>query len=182
MRAYFFGNMYLSSIQQGIQALHCLGEMHNKYSPNLGANDVGIEVCMQPSTQLCQLRTWEEEHKTVVLLSAGFSEEIRDLHTFFFDNAGADGDNYFPFAAFHEGEDALDGALTCTGIVLPQHIYDGAKEANRVMRLRPDIESRMLFENDRILNIEIAGEMREVEYNEFEVALMQRMSQYRLAQ
>ena len=31
MRAYFFGNMYLSSIQQGIQAAHCLGEMFLKY-------------------------------------------------------------------------------------------------------------------------------------------------------
>ena len=34
MRAYFWGNMYLSSIQQGIQAAHVVTEMFAKYVDN----------------------------------------------------------------------------------------------------------------------------------------------------
>ena len=178
MRAYFFGNMYLSSIQQGIQALHCLGEMHNKYDVALGPGDIGQEHCTEPSTQLCQLRHWEEQHKTVVLLNAGFSEEIRDLHTFFHNEQ-----NVYPFASFAEGEDALDGALTCTGIILPMEIYEGAKQLRRVQRQPMGTVDRQFLEEDRVLVFgDGNGGMVEYQYSEFEIDLMDRMMNYRLAQ
>lgn len=180
MRAYFFGNMYLSSIQQGIQALHCLGEMHNKYDDKYVANDVGKEYCRVVDTQLAMLRQWEEEHKTVVLLNAGFSSEILDLYEFFADGV-IEGENYFPFAMFNEGQDALEGATTCVGIVLPEHIYEGAR-AIRSLNPRKDPDAYVLWRDFNAMELELNGEVQRVEYTQFERDLMQRMNTYRLAQ
>ena len=106
MRAYFFGNMYLSSIQQGIQAGHVIAEFFVDYPETLTEK-------MSDAGKL--LWTWAQDHKTVILLNGGYSENLHRLCEFF--------DNYenhlYPWAYFHEGKDALDGALTCVGIVLP---------------------------------------------------------------
>ena len=131
MRAYFFGNMYMSSIQQGIQAQHTTSELFIKYQSD------GIYRGAER-----YLYEWASGHKTSILLNAGFSEEIARLVDFF--NTA---DNPYPWAKFHEGEDALSpgfkvaevpgvaaaliaagidptvGALTCVGIILPEKIY-----------------------------------------------------------
>jgi len=111
MRAYFFGNMYLSSIQQGIQAAHVTAEMFTKLHESEDA--------------FMYLLEWATNHKTMILLNAGYSEEIRSLVEMF-DST----DNPYPWASFNEGKDALDGALTCVGIILPEKIYRIA-ELNR---------------------------------------------------
>ena len=113
MRAYFFGNMYLSSIQQGIQAAHVVGELIVKYTP--------IPARIR-SKQWGPLMEWASDHKTMVLLNAGYSEEIRNLVHFFETE-----DNPYPWHFFKEGKDALDGALTCVGIILPERIYETGK-------------------------------------------------------
>lgn len=112
MRAYFFGNMYLSSIQQGIQALHVVSDMFVKYQSH------------QPEFTETKnmLYEWAEDHKTVVLLNAGYSESIRELIEFFNHPA-----NPYPFCEFYEDGAALDGALTSIGIILPKKIYESAK-------------------------------------------------------
>lgn len=109
MRAYFFGNMYLSSIQQGIQAAHVVHELFIKYPESAHQHSI--------------LDHWAKEHKTMVLLNAGYSDEIRSLVTFFNTT-----ENPLPWAKFHEGKDSLDGALTCVGIILPEEFYEAAKE------------------------------------------------------
>lgn len=162
MRAYFFGNMYLSQIQQGIQAAHVTAEFFMKYPEDHECNKIDL------------LDDWARNHKTMILLNGGYGENLHDLLEFFVDG------NY-PFAYFCESKEALDGAITSVGIVLPPKIYVGAREASRVMRLRTEIPSRMLFEQERILNIELDGEQREVEYTEWEVELMQRLNTFRLA-
>ena len=58
MRAYFFGNLYMSSIQQGIQAAHAVADMFIKYSNENEPN-------YHP------LREWATDHKTMILLNAG---------------------------------------------------------------------------------------------------------------
>lgn len=112
MRAYFFGNMYLSSIQQGIQAAHAVADMFVKYP------DVEWEAKGSPNQHL---HDWAANHKVMILLNGGYSETIRTLVDKF-----SDPENPYPWAPFHEGEDALDGALTTVGIILPPKIYDGA--------------------------------------------------------
>ena len=69
------------------------------------------------------LYTWAREHKTMILLNAGYSEELRSLISFFNTT-----ENPYPWSLFKEGEDALDGALTCVSIILPEAVYEAAKE------------------------------------------------------
>lgn len=107
MRAYFFGNMYLSSIQQGIQAAHVVAEMF---------------IRKLDWSQEIYLTEWARNHKTMILLNAGYSDNIRTLVEFFRSE-----NNPYPWASFNEGQDALDGALTCAGIILPEKIYGLSK-------------------------------------------------------
>lgn len=110
MRFYGFGNYYLSSLQQGLQAAHCVAEMFVKYGPN-------------ESNQLNQLYDWAENHKTMVLLNGGNSASLADLY-----NHLNDSDNPYPFVKFHEDEQSLNGALTYVGIILPERVYDAAAQ------------------------------------------------------
>ena len=119
MRAYFFGNMYLSSIQQGIQAKHCGDEMVVKYAPTLQDGEWTAPLYEQYQ----QLHDYLENHKTVICLNAGYSATLHEIYKELTAPA-----NPYAFAKFHESEEALDGALTCVGIVLPEEIYEVAKE------------------------------------------------------
>ena len=159
MRAYFFGNMYLSSIQQGIQAAHVVAEMGLEY----GEGNCEIDS---------HFLGWARDHKTMVLLNAGYSDEIRSLVDFF----GREG-NPYPWAFFNEGQDALDGALTCVGIILPEKIY----ELSKLIR-DPDefkiIEHRVTTYGDYTSPIDL----NEVwEYTKWEWDLVVRLNQYGLA-
>ncbi len=113
MRAYYFGNMYLSSIQQGIQAAHVTHELflkhtvHSKYTSDI----IG-------DRQRDMLYDWARNHKTMILLNGGYADNLRELIQLFHNRT-----NPYPWAFFNEGQDSLDGALTCVGIVLPEKIY-----------------------------------------------------------
>jgi hypothetical protein len=99
MRAYFFTNMYLSSIQHGIQSLHCLQEINTKYQ-----NESSI------------LTDWAENHKTVIVLNGGPSEKLHAIKHLFEDD-----NNTYPWGYFIEP--SIDNALTCVGIILPESMY-----------------------------------------------------------
>jgi hypothetical protein len=105
--------MYLSSLQVGLQSAHCLSDMFVKYEKRK-ITHVGNE-------EIPMLHNWAEEHKTMILLNGGYSETLRNLLNFFDDKR-----NPYPFAYFNEGQDALDGALTCVGIILPEKIYESS--------------------------------------------------------
>ncbi len=111
MRAYFFGNMYLSSIQQGIQAQHTTAELFIKYR--------GEDEFTPQTTSF--LYEWARNHKTSILLNGGYSENLYYLSAIL-----ATPENPYPWASFKESKEALDGALTCVGIVLPARIYETA--------------------------------------------------------
>ena len=158
MRAYFFGNMYLSSIQQGIQAAHVVHELFLKY-PGEGT--------FQTDKILWE---WAENHKTMVLLNAGYSEEIRYLVDFFNHR-----DNPYPHASFNESNEALDGALTCVGVVLPEQIYYGAKQ---IREDGVDAESQIMHTGKVKWTF---PEEREVEVSKWEFELMLHLNKYGLA-
>lgn len=113
MRAYFFGNMYLSSIQQGIQSAHVTAELFYKYQIGSGS---------YKCDQYNQLMTWAQKHKTMILLNAGYSDELHSLQECFLNK-----NNPYPWAHVHESQEALDGAFTSIGIVVPERIYETAK-------------------------------------------------------
>ena len=105
MRAYFFGNMYLSSIQQGIQAAHCISDIFADHDDNF------------TTESKMYLMDWAKNHKTMILLNGGFSEAIMELAEFFHD-----GTNPYPWGVFREANESLNRAVTCAGIVLPEFI------------------------------------------------------------
>ncbi|NCP98081.1 hypothetical protein GW796_08625 [archaeon] len=105
MRFYGFGNYYLSSLQQGLQSAHLVGELFTQ-------NSIG-------GSKSNQVFDWAKNHKTMVLLNGGNSKDLQELFDFL--NSS---ENPYAFAKFHEDEDSLGGALTYVGVVLPSFIYD----------------------------------------------------------
>ena len=99
MRFYSAGNMYLSSIQQGIQAFHCLGEMTLEHTGNKMFED------------------WLSIHKTLICINGGNNETLNDFYNL------VRYQSQFPVAKFHEDEQSMAGMLTCVGIIVPEEIY-----------------------------------------------------------
>ena len=157
MRAYFFGNMYLSSIQQGIQAAHVTAELFHKYQVGPGATRTLAHI---------RLMDWARDHKTMVLLNAGYSSELWLLRNSF----GPD-DNPYPWAYFQESIEALDGTFTSIGIVLPERVYETAKYC-RESGMPPDV-----FQNG------IVGDSHRMptDLSDWECELINRLNNYQLA-
>ena len=117
MRAYFWGNYYLSSIQQGIQSLHTLGNMFVKYEfPRVTEHDLLLE--------------WAEKHKTVVIMNAGDSHDLHEIAHLFKDAE----DCRYPWATFTE-EGIMD-ALTCVGVVVDDHIIKAVDKVRAARKER----------------------------------------------
>lgn len=165
LRAYFFMNMYLSSIQQGIQAGHIIGDMAARYlKPGVeGTNDIQM-----------MFYEWANAHKTMVVLNAGYGEEIHDLITFFRDPT-----NPYPWEDFRESEPALDGATTGVGIVLPSKIFTASKMI-RDRELEPEEIS-----NTGTVSVWTDGSKTDMHYNvavsKWEFDLILRLNNYGLA-
>jgi len=116
MRFYGIKNMYMGGIHTGIQCGHALGEIMRKYGrPKLALGDQHLI-----NKHLCDT-VWDfiDNHKTWILLDGGYASNLRSMLEVF-----AKHSDEFPFAEFHEEQEALDGALTAIGIILPPWIYD----------------------------------------------------------
>jgi len=180
VRAYFFGNMYLSSIQQGIQAGHVIARMAVKYVPE-------EHVCDTTGAEM--FWNWADNHEVMILLNAGYGENILELEAFFegtLDYPGVtrlseeyDGYSPYPFAIFHESDEALCGAATCFGVILPPKIYEGCQAMRKAKRDRRS-DAYQLFTRERILVLD--GSPVEIQYTKWEVELMERMGKFRMAQ
>jgi len=144
-RAYFFGNMYLSSIQQGIQAAHVITNMFSEYR--------------NQSKRRNMLYKWASKDKTIVLLNGGCSVDLRKISTLFDDTSK----NPYPWSEFYEDGDSLDGALTSVGIVLPERIYAGAK-AIRDGSVQSDYDHVFVYINN---------EAHWIQYNWWEKSLIE---------
>jgi hypothetical protein len=106
-RLYTFGNFYLSSIQQGIQAAHALGEMAIKYPV----------TCYEQGTTI--FHEWLNNHKTMICKNGGAEEQLQEIKQWL----GSATDVYLPWGFFHEEEPALNNALTCVAIVVSERIW-----------------------------------------------------------
>lgn len=109
-RCYTFGNMYLSSIQQGIQAAHAITE---------------IAVIEHSTGGYRNFMEWAFHHKTMVCLNAGAETDLLEIEKLF-----KQSDNgTLAWASFRESEEALGGSLTCLAIVIPSTIYGIGRDA-----------------------------------------------------
>jgi len=110
MRAYFFCNFYLSSIQQGIQSAHCLHELFVKYPIN---HDEASALLWE----------WATSHKTMIVLNGGNSADLNNMVVSLEKLAN---EAQIPFTSFSEDEQSLNRAITCVGMVLPERLYEAA--------------------------------------------------------
>lgn len=126
MRLYSFTHTYLSSLQKGLQTAHLVHELFEKYS---NRNTI--------------LNGWAKDHKTIIILKGGNSLALEKLNHLL-SNLG--NELSLPQTHFYEDENSLNHALTCTGIVVPAHIYD--KESTNLswneMRLSEIIKTSQL--------------------------------------
>ena len=126
MRFYAFGNFYLSSIQQSIQAFHACQEIYNNYcSPIVENQKIGISN-LKNLDFAAQYNDWSKNHKTVVLLNGGTVASLKEIESFF----KMDG-NIYAHGSFYEEAGAIsvgeNQALTSVGIILPERIYRTAE-------------------------------------------------------
>ena len=166
MRAYFFGNMYLSSIQQGIQAAHVVHEMFNRYPD---ANGTGATE---------YLWDWSNDHKTMILLNAGYGENIHALVEIF-----AKAGNPYPWAVFHEAKESLDGAVTSAGIILPEKIYESAAFLRRLPFRKKEETIEAVREHGQIMVPITEPEVGHVTYelSKWEFDFVQELNNYGMA-
>ena len=109
-RLYSFVNMYLSDIQRGIQTAHLV---HNLFIDWIFADH--HDAAWQ------SLVRWGQRDKTIIVLNGGYSSELVNIYN----DIEVYGDALqLPYSFMRESADALNGALTCVGLVVPSDIYD----------------------------------------------------------
>lgn len=174
MRFYGFGNYYLSSLQQGLQSAHVIGDLFVKYDM-CDLRPITQPEHIQQVEKFESLFDWAKNHKTMVLLNGGNSADLDELHTFF-DTA----ENPYPFTKFHEDQQSLCGALTYVGIVLPAKIYDTAAYMRQQRNYDYNADRNLLTFYPRLPGSDVLV-MEEVVLSPFEYALCERLNQYGLA-
>jgi len=112
LRAYHFGNYYLSAIQQGIQAAHA---QTNLLRLHCGPDNSG------PQTATDMVWEWTKQ-PTMICLNGGNEKGLHDTYELFQQAS------QFPFAAFLEDQDSLGGSLTNVVILLPEYMYTARYE------------------------------------------------------
>lgn len=130
-RAYFFGNLYISQIQHGIQGSHAVTKMFRNNQPDLFDPDYAM---------VDNLNDWADFGLTKIYLQAGFQRNLEVIHDVL---------SYIcprlrlPYAKFHEEDDALNGALTSVCVVVPEEVYnmDMAEYLNPVYGMLRDIKT-----------------------------------------
>lgn len=160
MRCYHFSNMYLSSIQQGIQSAHAQMELFIKYKNKTPEKDI--------------LFDWAENHKTMIVLNGGYlSTMVEAVH--FFNTPK----NPYPFSTFYESEDALGGILTNIAIILPEKIY---KTSEFIRKRLIDKDHNIIKEIDADTFNDVVIKLQEFGYfTEFEKELCVFLNNFNLA-
>ena len=160
MRCYHLNNMYLSSIQQGIQSAHAQMELFVKYVDN--------------SPQKEMLYDWGKNHKTMIVLNGGYLADMQEALEFFMHP-----ENPYAFAEFYEGEDALGGIMTNIAIVLPEKIYKTSEFIRNRM-----VDELLVINNT--LAPETFSKVSQIlnsfgDFTPFEIQLTSYMNNFRLA-
>lgn len=110
MRTYYFNNMYIAGIHNGIQAGHAKDEMWLAASNHKG--DPKLDI----------IRAFARDHKTFIILTAGDHDFLTDTYL----NLFMSKNNPHPHAWFKEP--GLNDAVTSLAIVIPERLYDKTAE------------------------------------------------------
>ncbi len=115
LRAYFFGNHYISPIQHGIQAAHVVTMLFQRY----GRDHEGMAADA--------LYDWADVGVTKILLNGGYQSNLEIVYSILEKVCPVLG---LPFSKFHEEQASLNGALTSVGVVVPAEVYDLYKDVS----------------------------------------------------
>jgi hypothetical protein len=114
---------------------------------------------------------WALHHKTIIICNGGNQKELHELFDLLFCNEN----NPFPYTCFNEDEQSLNKCLTCVGVVLPERIYEAMAEIRRGnARLEEDDEGEFWLDS-------ATGRLTTDVYTPWEVQLINKLNQYRLA-
>lgn len=114
MRFYSFTNMYTSGIHAGIQTAHAVHEMQSKYAARNSSDD------MQAHEKYLKYIEWAERHKTIIVKCAGYHSTLNDLYDELKESSAW---LQLPLIKWCESKEALNGATTAVGIIVPADVY-----------------------------------------------------------
>ena len=130
LRLYSFVTFYLAKgIHAGIQTGHAAVDLVQKYRCLSG----------EPSEQTKMVEDWADNHKTFIVLNGGMHVEMQRVLELT-EKSG------FPFAVFHESQEALNGIMTSIVVVLPEDIFNLRREqdAGGVRYTKLNVEDGMI--------------------------------------
>lgn len=124
MKALFMSNCYISGVQTGLQAGHCIDSMWSKYVEDW------LETDGKASPQLGTLREFSRKHRTFVILNGGGHESLMHWIMFFMacGSEGAAAPHSYPWIGVQEP--GLREAYTSVGIILPDRMFGPNAERN----------------------------------------------------
>lgn len=99
--------MYLTGVQAGVQTNHVQEKLAIKYADQK-EDDYTRETYAE----------WAMNYKTIIRLDGGMHSNLVELKSLL-----ESPDNCYPWSYFNESEEALAGAMTNVGIILPFYIY-----------------------------------------------------------
>ena len=131
MRLYTLTNVYLSSIQKGIQSAHLAVDLVRKYDQKIpqALPPYKDGIFSDKDDISTKVRDWADNHKTMIVLNSGNSAMLGNLQRAFeiYDvqakKAKSDRTPVIPYAFFREDEESMNGTLTCVGCILPKTLY-----------------------------------------------------------
>jgi hypothetical protein len=96
--------MYLGSLQKGLQTAHVV-------------SDLAMASVMDSKIRGAFMQ-WACTDKTIIVLNGGNSASLEAFEKFLGDTGCQ-----WPWAAFREDEQSLNGAITAVGVVVPESVY-----------------------------------------------------------
>lgn len=108
LRFYGLTHFMLSSIQQGLQAAHCIADMFVRYQHT------------KSDTIRNMLDQWAKYDKTIILLNGG---NCADLYSKYLAIRRICETLQYPYEMFSEDQQSLNNAITCVGLIVPETIY-----------------------------------------------------------
>ena len=108
MRFYSFTNMYTSGIHAGIQSAHAVHEMMTKY------------MSRHDDPKYKRFLDWAHNHKTMIVKQAGYHSSLNSLYDELKESSAW---LELPMVKWRESQEALNGATTAIGIVVPAEVY-----------------------------------------------------------
>lgn len=103
-RLYSLTNMYLSSLQKGLQTAHLVADLSLDSHMDSQVNKIFTE--------------WAVRDRTIIILNGGNSLNLERWEQFL-----KDFNRRWPWVAFREDQQSLNGAITTVGLIIPDSVY-----------------------------------------------------------